>query len=377
MTSERFSVVRFITGTLAAVLVFGGLAAAAVPLLINYQGRLTVPSGSPVPDAEHSFTFSLYSDSAGGSAVWTETRTLPTTSGLFTHLLGSVTALNPVLFLDGRAMFLEVTADGEVITPRTRLASTPFAVTAANLDTRDSLGRKALRTSPERHELAVYDSLGKVAITLRGGTGDSAVVIPGSSVNAREILDEPGIAEMFDFTLVSLGTGDMTDMAVIDITIPANGYIVLHGKCYVLLSGTTGPNTADIQIDKDEGGDALFPYYTRVGLSGYVNTGFNYFPIYVTRIYYEQAGTYTFRMEGRANYPLPAEVKSWDHILTAVYYATGYNGVGYFSAQPIDHPGASPVIINDPLSPERNGTYYRIDLRRLERQSDEMTPETK
>ena len=75
-------------------------------------------------------------------------------------------------------------------------------------------------------------------------------------------------------------------------------------------------------------------------------------------------------MEGRANYPPPATAKSWDHILTAVYYPTSYWSVGSLSREPIDHPAAVPVIIDDSLNPERNGVYYRFDLRNLEKKSE-------
>ncbi|HOZ09087.1 MAG TPA: hypothetical protein PKW75_12455, partial [candidate division Zixibacteria bacterium] len=110
----------------------------------------------------------------------------------------------------------------------------------------------------------------------------------------------------------------------VEITIPYDGLIVLYGKCYAVLSGTTGPNGAQVQIDAVEGGLPIFPYYTQAGLSGFVNTGANYFPAVVTRTYYKEAGTYEFRLEAKATQPSPALAQTWDHVLTALYFPTAY-----------------------------------------------------
>ena len=342
----------------------------AVPGLISYQGRLTDASGGPAVDGAHSFRFTLFADSTGGAPLWSESTDLSTVGGLFSHLLGSVIPLPGTLDENTSDLFLEVRVDGETTLPRIRLVSVPFSLTAGNLDARDSSGLSAIKTFPREHKMTIFDSTGAEAIVFRAVPGDSSVNLPRSAINAREIFNEPGLTSSFDFAQVTLNTGPMTDLVTTDIVTPEEGYIVLHGKCYALLSGTTGPNTAQIQIDEDEGGDALFPYYTMVGLAGYVNTAVNYFPIYVTRVFYREAGEYTFRMEGRANYPPPATAKSWDHILTAVYYPTSYWSVGSLSREPIDHPAAVPVIIDDSLNPERNGVYYRFDLRNLEQKSE-------
>jgi hypothetical protein len=159
----------------------------------------------------------------------------------------------------------------------------------------------------------------------------------------------------------------MTDLVTVEITTPADGYILLHGKCYLLLSGTTGPNNALVQIDDDEGGPSEFPYYTVAGLGGYTTTGTSYFPIYVTRIFFAPAGTYTFRMEGRASFPPPAEAKSWDHYLTAVYYPTGYDAVKSLVADASGFAKTARVTVLNRTDSRENGEYYEVDLRELEK----------
>ena len=369
---ERLSLfsrlIPWLTGVVCLMILSGLATAATGP--ISYQGRLTDSTGIAIEDGTYTVVFAIYADSAGGAHLWLESATVTTSDGLFTHLLGSSAPLPPTLFADDDRVYLQISVDGQTLYPRTRIAIAPYAATAAGLAVRDADDSLAILTHADSHQVTLFDFDGTPALILRGGVvGDEAAVFPDSAVSSLEILDEAGIAVDKNSSLVYLTTTSMTDMVTVEITIPTGGYIVLHGKCYLLLSGTTGPNTALVQIDENEGGGTSFPYYTKAGLGGYVNTETNYFPVYVTRTYYRLAGTYTFRMEGKASNSLPAEAKSWDHILTAVFYATSYEAVKIITSDPGDHPHAIPLIMNDSTHPGRSGTYYELDLRHYERQS--------
>ncbi len=344
--------------------------ALAAPDLISYQGRLTDTADVSVTDSTYAVIFAVYADSVGGTPLWAENDSVSTHDGFFTHMLGSVTSLPQSIFQDNDRLYLEVDVEGETVLPRTRLASVPYAQRAGNLNVRDTNDSVVIKTFPDSHQLSIFGYGGEAAFILRGGViGDEAAVLPDSSVNSIEMLDEPGIAVNTSASLISLATGVMTDLVTVDITTPSDGYIVLHGKCYILLSGTTGPNTALVQVDENEGGSPRFPYYTEAGLGGYVNTSDNYFPVYVTRTYYKPAGTYMFRMEGQASYPLPAEAKTWDHILTAVYYPTSYEAVKQISSEPGDYPQAVPITFNKSHDTSHTGTYYEVDLRYYEQKA--------
>lgn len=341
--------------------------APAAPDLIAYQGRLTDTAGISVADSSYAVVFAIYTDSIGGVPFWQESTSVSIRDGLFSHMLGSVTRLPQSIFQDNDRLYLEITVEEETALPRTRLTSVPYARTAASLNVKDENDSVAIKTFADGHQLSIFGYEGDAALVLRGGIiGDGAAELPDSSINSMEMLDEPGITVEKNVSLIPLPTGTMTDLVTVEITIPADGYIVLHGKCYVLFSGTTGPNTAHVQIDENEGGTSQFPYYTVAGLGGYVNTSTSYFPVYVTRTYYRTAGTYTFRMEGRASYSLPAEAKTWDHILTAVYYPTAYGWVKKISSERGDHPQAVPITIDALPDPNRTGTYYEMDLRYYE-----------
>jgi hypothetical protein len=100
---------------------------AAVPTKINYQGRLTNPGGTVVPDANYSLVFTIYDVASGGTSKWTETQSVTTSGGLFAVLLGSVSPISDTVFNSAtRYLGVKVGADIEM-TPRTRLSSVPYA----------------------------------------------------------------------------------------------------------------------------------------------------------------------------------------------------------------------------------------------------------
>ncbi len=338
--------------------------------LISYQGVLTDNAGAPAADSTYSVKFSIFSDSTAGQFLWTETAPVAAQKGLFVHLLGSYSPLADSIFQGFEAIFLELSINEQAARPRQRLAATPFSASSGNLKMKDVNDKLAAITDANRHSLSILDTAETEVIKFSGtDTANQSVILPESAIDNFEILDEPGLTAALNIDQVALFTGEMTDLVTVDITTPADGYILLHGKCYVLLSGTTGPNNILVQIDNDEGGPSEFPYYTVAGLGGYANTGTSYFPIYVTRIFFASAGTYTFRMEGRASFPPPAEARSWDHFLTAVYYPNAYNAVKSMVTSPFGFTDVSRVTILNRADTAENGTFYEVDLRNLKQKN--------
>ena len=359
----------------AAVVLFAAftsLSQAAVPMLVNYQGRLTNAAGQPVTDGQHAVSFVLYADSVTGGPVWAEAATVTTSDGLFTHLLGSLTPLPRDLWTTYHDLFLQLIYNGQALNPRTRLAAVPFALLAAGVEVRNGDDSVVLRTGLgplAGGELSLFswsgDSGAAAVIFDPDRWGDSAVILPQSSISSFETGDEPGFALSFNTQPVELTQGHMQDLVTVDIEAPADGYIILDGKCYVILDGTTGPNVALIQIDTEEGGPSQFPYYQLAGLHGYVDSGENYFPVYVTRIYAADAGEHTFRMEGRAEFPLPARARSWDHVLRAVFVPTDYGVASAAVRNAAGIPGAKLMQSPDPMNPDSLRSTFEIDLRNL------------
>ena len=103
---------------------------------MNYQGKLTNNSGLAVADGTYAMEFKLYTQSSGGSAIWTETRSggnvVTVTNGLFSVMLGSVTSLSSVNFNQPLYLGVNVASDGEM-TPRKALGTVPSAFEAEQL----------------------------------------------------------------------------------------------------------------------------------------------------------------------------------------------------------------------------------------------------
>lgn len=112
-------------------LLAGSILLAQVPRTISFQGVLTDAAGNIVGDGNHQLRLQLYTTASGGSAIHSETQTIPVVKGVFNVIIGSVTPLPASLAFD-RAYFLGVTVDaGSELAPRTALTSVPYALHAA------------------------------------------------------------------------------------------------------------------------------------------------------------------------------------------------------------------------------------------------------
>jgi len=107
-------------------------AVAGINRQINFQGKLVDnPTGVNVADVSYTVIFTIYDNSSGGTALWTETQSVTTADGIFRVALGSVTSF-PANFnfnWDGLYLGMKVNSDDEM-TPRVQLAAVPYAFNA-------------------------------------------------------------------------------------------------------------------------------------------------------------------------------------------------------------------------------------------------------
>ncbi len=118
-------------------------ASASFNPMINYQGKLTNNSDSPVANGTYNLKIRLCADSACSSVLWTEDRVnadkVQVTNGLFSILLGEVStsSLSSINFNQNIYLELQVGGTGtpsfETLLPRKRFAAVPAAFEAANL----------------------------------------------------------------------------------------------------------------------------------------------------------------------------------------------------------------------------------------------------
>jgi hypothetical protein len=213
--------------------------------------------------------------------------------------------------------------------------------------------------------LAVGVITGNGMLKVAGSPVTLTVDLPDSTIDADEIWNEAGIASTSSGVTHTLASTSMQNLETVSLTIPAAGYIVVEAKCNGLTHGTTGRNQGLVQIDESAGGSAIVPYFASFGLLGYVNgTIANSFPIYVTRVYFKPAGSYTFILEGaqQVNNGAGAVTRVAQTILTATYYPTSYGDVlGLVSATE-----ASEFQTARAVATESGEAMYEVDLRELE-----------
>lgn len=112
---------------------------AQTPNTISYQGELGDSQGMTVEDGDYTMFFALYDDSNSGNELWSEEQLVQVSNGLFSILLGSNNNLD--LSFD-RPYWLEITIDGETLSPRTALTASPYSMggVATSLNLQDGSG---------------------------------------------------------------------------------------------------------------------------------------------------------------------------------------------------------------------------------------------
>lgn len=195
-------------------------------------------------------------------------------------------------------------------------------------------------------------------------TGDNSVQLPNDAVHSAEMLNEAGLASQVSSTTRILETS-MQDLETVTITIPASGYIHLMGQCYVRTYGSTNDLRIYIQIDETSGGSYETPYVTGAGMSSFNSSSASYYwPVFVQRVYYKEAGTYTFRLEGMHTDDAHTSSAS-QYTLTALYFPTAYGTVSSIVSDPSGFTNTETVStsLEDDADSE---TAFEVDLRELE-----------
>lgn len=114
---------------IAMTLALASGASAQAPAQVPVQGYLTAADGTPTA-GERTMTFALHTTQVGGTASYTETQMVMVEAGYFAAYIGDATALPLSLFRDEGTLYLQVTVDGEPLTPRFQLATVPYAAYA-------------------------------------------------------------------------------------------------------------------------------------------------------------------------------------------------------------------------------------------------------
>ncbi|MFZ1948290.1 MAG: tail fiber domain-containing protein [bacterium] len=240
-----------------AGLVCAGAALGDVPHLINYQGRLAdVDTGEPL-SGSHEVVFRLYGVVVGGTELWSETHTLEADEqGVVSAILGGE---QPLPELESAEVWLEVSVDGEVLAPRRRLVSVPFALRSAAADVADSLnGFDAAAVADSAHN---HDGRYFMESEL---TTSGTINAPGNPVDWTKLKGVPaGFADGSDSTG---GVGDGHSLDAADGSPTDALYVDDEGDVGI---GTTNPQS---RLHVEDSSAAGYTYAIR-GVSSSTGSG--------------------------------------------------------------------------------------------------------
>lgn len=206
---------------IALVLIYAvsALGQPSVPQLVNYQGKLTDAQGEPLPTAEYTLSFAIYSVSVEpvegegepvegegepveGEPVVTDTLvwgpqtfdSVPVMRGYFNVILGpqddTLRDLAAV-FANTPELYLEISVNGDAITPRQQMLSVPYAMNAEHAAEADHalVSDVALFSPPIGSIIAWHKSVSGMPALPDGWVecNGGLVVVPGSPIFGQQI----------------------------------------------------------------------------------------------------------------------------------------------------------------------------------------------
>ncbi|MEO0085167.1 MAG: hypothetical protein ABIK37_00910 [candidate division WOR-3 bacterium] len=108
-----------------------------VPMFVNYQGYLTDTLGVPI-SATLAMRFSIYTDSSGGTLLWSRDLTVTVTQGVFNAKL-PLAAGDTSLFMAGQRRWLELRVGSWTLSPRTEITTMAYGLRSVYSDNSDML----------------------------------------------------------------------------------------------------------------------------------------------------------------------------------------------------------------------------------------------
>jgi len=256
------------------VLFLASASIAQVPQKMNYQVMLTNDSDEPLADQSVQLVFRIYNVESGGGQLWTETHNVVTSSiGVVSVVLGTYNPLS--LAFDG-PLWLQVAVDGEVMSPRRELTSTPYALSVSAGAAGDGHSLDADDGNPV--DVVYVDGNGIVTV------GDPVVVYGSPRLQVFGTTNESGgyFKADSDHTLTAavFGTSSLGD-GIVGNSQTGSEY---YASTPTAVAGVAGENAnaglfvaqgtgRGVYAVASGGGDALYANASGTGRSGYFSGG--------------------------------------------------------------------------------------------------------
>lgn len=246
------SILTFLFFLLCGAVVFGPSmveAATGINRQINFQGKVVAKTvGTNVANGSYSFTFSIYTVASGGTAVWTETKSLTVTDGIFQTNLGDTTSLPGSVDFNTDNIYLGINfnSDGEM-SPRVRFTATPYAMNAEKVGGLTVTSTTGTLTVPSGKTISFggafstsasndvsFTTTGTTTLTLP--TTGTLVTLTGTETLTNKTIGSTGVT-------FSGATTDITSTSGEDLTLVGGGAGIISLNDAVTISGTTTLST--------------------------------------------------------------------------------------------------------------------------------------
>lgn len=207
-----------ITILLAFTILLLGFSAWAVPMTINYQGKLTDPNGS-VLNGEYQMDFSLFGTQTGGSELWSERQTVTITDCIYNVRLGSVVPLSANIF-NTDSLYLEVSIESETLLPRHPLTSVAFAIRAREAETVGGVTiTEAINThasAPDSHHAKTTSFTELLDTATDAQIPNDITINYAFTAGNADTVDEKHASEFGDAHSLDAADGDPVDAVYVD-----------------------------------------------------------------------------------------------------------------------------------------------------------------
>ncbi len=211
--------------------------AASPPATLGYQAMLNAPDGAPL-SGTFDMVFAFYSSNAGGDEILIDSLTsgggnpVMVEQGLMTVSLGSGSVTDgsgpgtylslDEVFRDYGTVYLSITINGEVLSPRTEIVSAAYALNADHIDGLDS------------DQLMRSDS----AMTATGQVTFSSLPT-GAAIGQGSIFVNPPSA-MADDTILGVASGGVAHFSVSPSSVQVNNELRVNGSILMDYDGPDG-----------------------------------------------------------------------------------------------------------------------------------------
>lgn len=211
---------------------------------LSVQGTIQKSTGAAVDDGDYTLIFKLYTTETGGTPVWSETQDpVNIIGGVYSVTLGSV---NPLTAAFDQPYYLGVSVgSGAELTPRTRLTSSPYALSLIGQDNIfPSTGAVGAGTaSPAAgYKLHVKAATGdckllvegvdNAKIDLKKGANTASITYDGSAISVPGTLNA-GTINVTNFNPTNFSPANMaitSKLAVGQSSVDANNVLKVAGR---------------------------------------------------------------------------------------------------------------------------------------------------